>query len=372
MPPKKQQQNAPKSKVVVDKTFGLANKGGKKAKTVAQQQALSRQQAGKNPEVLSKEKERELAKKAKEAEIRRKKEEAALFQTAITQPKVPFGVDPKTIMCAFFKAGICEKGSKCKFSHDKNVERKAEKANIYQDTREKEDEKAQDTMDKWDEEKLRSVVTSKGGNPRTTTDILIVWSFQIVCKYFIQAIEDQKYGRDCKYRHALPPGFVLKSEKKAAEEAAKKEVISLEEFLETERHKLKAPLTPVTPESFAIWKKTRMDKRKAEEEAKEKAKQAQRAAGKLTGMSGKDMFAFGTEFLGEEDEEDDDDWDLQQYMANREPAARQEEDDGEDNDLRGDGESDEDDDDDADGSQGDENEDVDGVSDQLQQTSVAA
>jgi hypothetical protein len=41
-------------------------------------------------------------------------------------------------------------------------------------------------------------------------------------------------GRDCKYRHALPPGFVLKSEKKAAEEAAKKEVISLEEFLETE------------------------------------------------------------------------------------------------------------------------------------------
>jgi hypothetical protein len=91
-------------------TFGLANKGGKKAKTVAQQQALSRQQAGKNPDVLAKEKEREAAKKAKEAEIRRKKEEAALFQTAITQPKVPFGVDPKTIMCAFFKAGICEKG----------------------------------------------------------------------------------------------------------------------------------------------------------------------------------------------------------------------------------------------------------------------
>jgi hypothetical protein len=36
------------------------------------------------------------------------------------------------------------------------------------------------------------------------------------------------------YRHALPPGFVLKSEKKAAEEAAKKEQISLEEFLEVE------------------------------------------------------------------------------------------------------------------------------------------
>ena len=36
------------------------------------------------------------------------------------------------------------------------------------------------------------------------------------------------------YRHALPPGFVLRSEKKAAEEAAKKEQISLEDFLEVE------------------------------------------------------------------------------------------------------------------------------------------
>jgi hypothetical protein len=41
-------------------------------------------------------------------------------------------------------------------------------------------------------------------------------------------------GVDCKYRHALPPGFVLKADKKAKEEAAKKEVISLEDFLETE------------------------------------------------------------------------------------------------------------------------------------------
>lgn len=40
------------------------------------------------------------------------------------------------------------------------------------------------------------------------------------------------------YRHALPPGFVLKSEKKAAEEAAKKEQISLEEFLEVEASSL--------------------------------------------------------------------------------------------------------------------------------------
>jgi len=38
----------------------------------------------------------------------------------------------------------------------------------------------------------------------------------------------------CQYRHALPPGFVLKSQKKAMEEAEKANQISLEEFLEVE------------------------------------------------------------------------------------------------------------------------------------------
>lgn len=36
------------------------------------------------------------------------------------------------------------------------------------------------------------------------------------------------------YRHRLPPGFVLKADKKKQEEDAKKEKISLEDFLEVE------------------------------------------------------------------------------------------------------------------------------------------
>lgn len=66
--------------------------------------------------------------------------------------------------------------------------------------------------------------------------------FQIVCKFFIDAIETQKFGwfwecpngQLCQYRHALPPGFVLRSQKKAADDAAKANQISLEEFLEVE------------------------------------------------------------------------------------------------------------------------------------------
>lgn len=41
-------------------------------------------------------------------------------------------------------------------------------------------------------------------------------------------------GEDCMYRHALPPGFVLKAQKKAQDDAARDNQISIEEFLEVE------------------------------------------------------------------------------------------------------------------------------------------
>ena len=52
------------------------------------------------------------------------------------------------------------------------------------------------------------------------------------------------------YRHALPPGFVLKSEKKALDDAAKANTISLEEFLEVEvirSTQLNDTMTHITP-----------------------------------------------------------------------------------------------------------------------------
>jgi hypothetical protein len=57
-------------------------------------------------------------------------------------------------------------------------------------------------------------------------------------------------GEKCQYKHALPPGFVLKSQKKAEAEAARANVISLEEFLEVEvcvltcANRIRAVLTP--------------------------------------------------------------------------------------------------------------------------------
>lgn len=74
------------------------------------------------------------------------------------------GVDPKSVFCAFFKAGLCKKGDRCKFSHDPDIERKSAKRNLYADEREEEKE---DAMDGWDEEKLAEVISKKHGSEKS-------------------------------------------------------------------------------------------------------------------------------------------------------------------------------------------------------------
>ena len=102
----------------------------------------------------------------------KKKQQLCLHSTT----KSPFGVDPKSILCEFFKQGLCTKGNKCKFSHDPNVGRKVVKKDLYTDSRQ--EEKENDTMDNWDEEKLRKVILSKHGNPKTTTEKFVNFSLK--------------------------------------------------------------------------------------------------------------------------------------------------------------------------------------------------
>jgi hypothetical protein len=211
MPPKKDKQGAGKKptsdKIVQDKTFGMKNKkGGAAQKQIAQITASAKSAGSAEDRKRAAEKaQREKEKKAAEAA---KLEMDALLNKPSQIQKVPFGVDPKTVVCIFFKKGNCEKGKKCKFSHDLDMERKTAKRDLYQDTRLEEEEKRKaETSADWDEDKLRSVVLSKKGNQRTSTEK--------VCKFFIQAIEDGKYGwfwicpnggDSCMYKHALPPG----------------------------------------------------------------------------------------------------------------------------------------------------------------------
>ncbi|KAM0953251.1 putative transcription factor C3H family [Dioscorea sansibarensis] len=278
MPPKQQPSKAElakKQKIVEDKTFGLKNKN--KSKNV-QKYVQNLQQAVQPKPDASK----ASAKKKKEEEKAREKELNDLFKVAVSQPKVPVGVDPKSILCEFYKAGQCAKGFKCKFSHDLNVQRKGEKIDLYSDKR---DQEKEETMEDWDQETLEKVVESKKKeyNQNKPTEI--------VCKYFLEAVEKKQYGwfwvcpnggKDCHYRHALPPGYVLKSQMKAllAEESEK---LPIEEEIEKERAKV-ATTTPMTPELFMQWKKKKMDER----EAGLAAMQAERA--KNDRMSGRELF----------------------------------------------------------------------------------
>jgi DRG Family Regulatory Proteins, Tma46 len=106
---------------------------------------------------------------------------------------------------------------------------------------------------------------------------------------------------------------VLKTkEQRAAEKAlmdkSPLKTLTLEDFLESERHKLTGTLTPVTAETFAKWKKERLDKKAAEEEARK----AKEATGKALFESGNWK---GSEDESEDDEDDEDDndgvWNLE-------------------------------------------------------------
>lgn len=117
-------------------------------------------------------------------------------------------------------------------------------------------------------------------------------------------------------------------EQRAAEKALMDKspikTLTLEEFLESERHKLTGTLTPVTPESFAKWKKERLSQKAAEEEAR-KAKEA----------TGRALFESGNwradvddaDDSNNEGGDDDDVWNLQKLRRETEALQLKKEED---------------------------------------------
>ncbi|XP_033101742.1 zinc finger CCCH domain-containing protein 15-like [Anneissia japonica] len=310
MPPKKGQQpnkkteQKKKDKIIEDKTFGLKNKKGSKnqkyIQTVTKQVQYGNQKASRVDE-LQQNKNKKEEKKKEQEELNK------LFKPVTAAQKVAKGVDPKSVLCAFFKQGQCKKGDKCKFSHDITIQRKAEKRSMYEDER---DEKEKDTMDNWDDEKLKDVVNQKHGEAETKTP-----KTDKVCKFFLQAIEDCKYGwfwicpnggDKCMYKHALPQGFVLKKNKKT-EDDDDEEKISLEELIEEERAKLASSnLTKLTLESFTAWKKRKIAEKKRNFEEKMTKKKNDFKQGKALGLSGREVFEFKPELADADDEGADD------------------------------------------------------------------
>lgn len=91
-----------------------------------------------------------------------------------------------------------------------------------------------------------------------------------ICKHFLKAVEKSQYGwfwmcpagKACKYRHALPPGFVLKKLVKDDEEEEEK--VSLTQLIQEERQNLTKSLKPgqaltkVTEDTFKAWKRKKV------------------------------------------------------------------------------------------------------------------
>lgn len=86
-----------------------------------------------------------------------------MFKSVTAVQAQPGGeeVDPKKILCQFFKAGVCTKGKKCKYSHDLSLEGKNTKIDYYVDPRAGTD-KMPDTI--------------------------------VTCRDFVKAVETENYG----------------------------------------------------------------------------------------------------------------------------------------------------------------------------------
>jgi len=308
MAPKKQVNKpsktevAKKAKVADDKTFGLKNKN-KSAKV--QQYVQQVQNQSKN--ATQPKADAAAAKKSKkEAEEAAQRELNDLFAQAIKQPKVPPGTDPKSVVCEYYRQGRCTKGHKCKYSHDLNVERKGGKIDLFTERRED-----QEGMEDWDQDKLEEVVNQKHGTEKPTNKT------DIICKFFLDAVESKLYGwfwscpngKECKYRHALPPGYVLKSQMKEliAEEAANRK--DIEDVIEEERAKVDAK-TPITQDVFLGWRqKNRDDKKRAREDTETERKRKGVMTGReifaQEGFTIEDDFGATDDFTRENDVEEE-------------------------------------------------------------------
>ncbi|CDJ57382.1 hypothetical protein, conserved [Eimeria maxima] len=258
-----------KQKIIEDKTFGLKNKNKSKAvqkfiKSV-QQSAKGPQKGGESQEILKKKQEQQ----AKKAALQQQMLLQALFKGTENVKKVA--------------------SEAAAASYDPKESKQEQKIDLYIDQR---------------EQTGKGVWTGSVGEGEGET--------QIVCKFFLEAVEKKQYGwfwvcpnggDNCKYRHCLPQGYVLKGEEEAP--AGDEEEETIEERVERERRALPPGGTRVTPETFAAWKAKRVEKKKA---ATEEKKKAVAAAAAKHHLSGRDLFSFNPDIFvdceGAADEED--------------------------------------------------------------------
>ena len=262
-------------KYVKDRTFGMKNR--KKGKHVEKMvRGLAGQEGGFQKLQDAKFKARDTKKKLEQQQ----KFMAEVFggKVAMKAGEAKMRGKRKPI-CQFFKAGLCGKGRKCKFSHDlkpvddfEEVEDQgnARKINLFKDQRE-EMFGGNDWIEDWNQAKLEEAVNFNAKNYGSSNN-----QTSIVCKFFLTAVEKMNYGWfwkcpngfNCKFRHCLPEGYVFESKSKVKKDHKDDRELKIIQGIDAARDKLDSKkLTPVTEERFMKWcKRRRADKLKKREE----------------------------------------------------------------------------------------------------------
>jgi hypothetical protein len=189
----------------------------------------------------------------------------------VRQHDLDDGEEAKNILCAYFKAGQCDKGDDCEFSHDVNIEFNQGAFDIYTDLRDvKKTHGVEYEVNKIAEEKEKKRSKAIQSN--------------IVCKFFLDAVQKKVYGwkwecpngDDCHYKHCLPKGYVIVTSKdKMQEEMTMEEYMDLEEQIDEERNRIGKVGTRVNDTTFLEWKKRRDEFRRQGKEHEEKKRKLQ-------------------------------------------------------------------------------------------------
>ena len=281
-------------KYVKDKTFGMKNK--KKSQKVNKMiKGIAAQNKG-GYEKLQAEKFNEK-KKQKEIEKEKKFMGSVFANGVVSRGGGGKGKSKGKPICQFFKAGLCTKGKKCKYSHDLEAEKKetvaSDKIDLFTDQRDGGIEN-EDTMDSWNQQKLEEAVNYNAKKYSAPTQT------SIICKFFLTAVEKMTYGWfwkcpngfGCRFRHALPKGYKFKPKLKPGQEAPKvdTELQMIREIDEQRGNLESAKCTPVTEALFMKWVAKRREKKKRERDERIKKFLKERGIKIKKFVTGKQLF----------------------------------------------------------------------------------
>jgi len=339
MPPKKGNEPSKKTlerekkQAIEDKTFGLKNKS--KSKRVQHYVETVQKQMSQKYQVPPKQTQSQAEQANRKKEEERRAQMVALLRSTLKQPPVPPGGNPKDYLCVFFANGVCDKGDKCKYSHDLSAKPKAD-AKVASPDEQPLDEEAKVTMiseamgpldiyremrDQILEYNARQAA-HKLGKPyeevleeyraRDRAKAATQNRSDKICNHFLMACKRKEIGWGfkcpneeksgyCQYRHCLPEGFEFAEEKKPTrQEDSDLDNEQLEDEIERKRSLITSG-TPVTAETFQKWKEDRERRKKEAQAAKlEEAERAARQKGqfeKWFGLSGRAMFESNPEWL---------------------------------------------------------------------------